>query len=38
MTPTTLDEQAGPRMLMAMELDRREWNLGSMTGAGQATR
>jgi len=38
MTPTTHDEQAGPRMLMAMELNRRGWNRDSMTGVGQATR
>jgi transposase len=38
MTPTTRDEQAAPRLLMAMELGRREWKLGFTTGVGQSTR
>ena len=38
MTPTTRDEQAAPRLLMAMELGRREWKLGFATGVGQSTR
>jgi transposase len=38
MTPTTRDEQAAPRLLMAMELGRREWKLGFSTGVGQSTR
>ena len=38
MTTTIRDEHAVPRLLMAMELGRREWKLGFTTGVGQATR
>jgi transposase len=38
MTTTIHDEYAAPRLLMAMELGRREWKLGFTTGVGQAMR
>ena len=38
MTTTIHDEYAAPRLLMAMELGRREWKLGFTTGVGQSTR
>jgi transposase len=38
MTTTFDAEPAAPRLLMALELGRREWKLGFTTGVGRATR
>jgi len=38
MTTTIHDDQGAPRLLMAIELGRREWTLAFATGVGQARR
>ena len=38
MTTTIHDDQCAPRLLMAIELGRREWKLAFATGVGQAPR